>query len=215
MAKKALKGPEAVLNIWTSTLTKNERFGMKELNVAKEHQYIVDMGIEQGLIRQVCDGTKPYLVIGFPEKATGEDKMPPKKIKEEATGTETEVKPGKSKKEPAKPVDFKEEKSPAKKSGAAKNVKATDGDDGPKKGRRTVYPNDMKFTLVTKLPKKEEEQVAILGARAGSTRFLIRKEMLDNKCKNFGDLREHMVEAGLAFNNIDFKFLVDAGHVSV
>lgn len=216
--KKTLKGPEAVLSIWINTLKKNERFGQKELNVAKEHQHIVDMGVEQGLIAQVCDGTKPYLVIGFPEQNNGENTtMPPKKVKAEQTeelGFD-EAQPAKSKKTGAKPVDFKEEKAPTKKSGAGKPVKAKAEDEVPKKGRRIVYPNDMKFSVLTKLPKKEEEQVEILGARAGSTRFLIRKEMLDHKCKDFGSLREHMIEKGVAFNNIDFKYLVDAGHISV
>lgn len=214
MAKKNLKGPDAVLTTWINALHRTEKFGGSEINVAKEHLSIVEMGVEQGSIIQKCDGTKPYLVIGLNHNNGEDSTMPPKKVKatEETTTEEAPKTKGKAK---AAPAEAPVEKATAKKSGAAKPVKAEGGYDAPKKGRRTVYPNDMKFTVVTKLPKKEEEQVEVLGARAGSTRFLIRKEMLDNKCKNFGDLRAHMVEQGLAFNNVDFTYLLDRQHVAV
>lgn len=215
MAKKVTKGPEAILGTWINALKRAEKFGGTEINVAKEHLPIVEAGVEQGSIIRKCDGEKPYLVIGLNHNNGEDSTMPPKKVKANEENAPVEEAPKGKSKAKAAPAEAPAEKVTTKKSGAAKPVKAEAGDDAPKKGRRTVYPNEQKFTVLTKLPKKEEEQVEVLGARAGSTRFLIRKEMIDNKCKNFGDLRAHMVEKGLAFNNIDFTYLLDRQHVAV
>lgn len=221
MASKSLKGPEAVLGVWISTLNRNKGV-MNVINVPKSQLDIVEMGEKQGLIQRMDEGDKPFLIVGLAETETKENTMPPKKAKKDKQTPVTRVD------EPAEtlvgeieaPVEAAAKKRTSKKSGAAKPVspnkeKSAPGENGEKRGRKIAFPPDTKFKVTGKLPKKDDDQPAHVGARPGSARFLIRCAMLTTKAKNIGELKEGMEEQGVKFNNVDFRYLIEAGHVEV